>query len=38
MPLEREADTYRREAERLLAEGQTGRYALIKGDDVVSIP
>jgi hypothetical protein len=37
MPLEREAETYRRELQRLLDEGQAGRHALIKGDDVVSI-
>jgi hypothetical protein len=37
MPLETEAETYRREVEHLLAEGQAGRYALIKGDEVVSV-
>src|SRR5437016_11836680 len=37
MPLEREAETYRREVGRLLAEGHAGRHALIKGDEVVSI-
>jgi hypothetical protein len=37
MPLEAEANTYRREVARLLAEGHAGRYALIKGDEVVSI-
>src|SRR5882724_1554299 len=37
MPLEREAETYRREVVRLLAEGHAGRHVLIKGDEVVSI-
>ena len=37
MPLEREAETYRREVGRLLAEGHAGRHALIKGGEVVSI-
>jgi hypothetical protein len=37
MPLEREAETYRRELPRLLAEGHGGRHALIKGDEVISI-
>lgn len=37
MPLEREAETYRREVGQLLAEGHAGRYALLKGDAVVSI-
>jgi hypothetical protein len=37
MPLEREAETYRREVERLLAEGHAGRHVLIRGDDVVGI-
>lgn len=37
MPLEREAETYRREVGRLLAEGHAGRHVLIKGDEVVSI-
>jgi hypothetical protein len=37
MPLEREAETYRREVQRLLDEGHAGRHALIKGDEVVSI-
>jgi hypothetical protein len=37
MPLEREAETYRREVARLLAEGHGGRHVLIKGDEVVSI-
>src|SRR5262245_9641521 len=36
-PLEREIATYRRELSRLLAEGHAHRYALIKGDQVVSI-
>jgi hypothetical protein len=37
MPLETEAETYRREVGRLLAEGHAGRHALIKGDAVISI-
>jgi len=37
MPLEREAETYRREVVRLLAEGHAGRHVLIKGDEVVSL-
>jgi hypothetical protein len=37
MPLEREAETYRREVARLLAEGHAGRHVLIKGELVVSI-
>ncbi len=37
MPLEREAETYRREVGRLLAEGHAGCRALIKGAEVVSI-
>jgi hypothetical protein len=37
MRLEREAETYRREVVRLLAEGHAGRHVLIKGDEVVSI-
>jgi hypothetical protein len=37
MPLETEAETYRREVGRLLAEEHAGRHALIKGDEVVSI-
>jgi hypothetical protein len=37
MPLERKAETYRREVGRLLAEGHAGRHALIKGEEVVSI-
>jgi len=37
MPLEREAETYRREVGRLLAEGHAGRHVLIKGDEIVSI-
>jgi hypothetical protein len=37
MPLEREAETYRREVGRLLAEGNAGRHALIKADQVISI-
>jgi hypothetical protein len=34
---ERELATYLRELPRLLAEGQAGRHALIKGDEIVSI-
>jgi hypothetical protein len=37
MALEAEARTYRREVERLLAEGHAGRHALIKGDEVISV-
>ncbi len=37
MPLETEAATYRREVARLLAEGHAGRYALIKGNEIISI-
>ena len=37
MELEREAETYRREVARLLAEGHAGRHVLIKGDQVVSV-
>lgn len=36
-PLEREFATYCRELPRLLEEGEGGRYALIKGDEVISI-
>ena len=35
MPLEREAETYRREVGRLLAEGHEGKVALIKGDTII---
>lgn len=35
--LQREWNTYRREAERLLAEGHTGRHALIKGEAIVGL-
>ena len=37
MPLEREAETYRREVGRLLANGHAGRHVLIKGDVVVGV-
>jgi hypothetical protein len=37
LKIKREIKTYRRELPRLLAEGQEGRVALIKGDEVVSI-
>jgi hypothetical protein len=36
-PLAREWRTYKREVVRLLAEGEVGRHALVKGDAVVSI-
>lgn len=35
--IRREIATYRRELPRLLAEGQAGRFALIHGDEVVSL-
>jgi hypothetical protein len=35
--LAREWKTYKREVQRLLAEGHEGRHALIKGDVVVSV-
>lgn len=35
--LEREIRTYCRELPRLIQEGETGRFALIKGDEVISI-
>jgi hypothetical protein len=34
---EREIATYRRELPRLLEEGEAGRYALIKGDELLSV-
>jgi len=34
---EKELETYLRELPRLLEEGEEGRYALIKGDEVLSI-
>lgn len=34
---EREIATYRRELPRLLSEGEASRYAIVKGDDIVSI-
>jgi hypothetical protein len=37
LKIKREIKTYRRELPRLLAEGQEGRVALIKGDEVVSV-
>jgi hypothetical protein len=37
MVLEREQATYEREKARLLAEGEQGRFALIHGDEVVSV-
>jgi hypothetical protein len=35
IPLDRETETYRRELPRLLAGGQAGRFALIKGGDII---
>ncbi len=35
--LEAEVETYRREVGRLLAEGQEGKYVLIKGAEIVGI-
>jgi hypothetical protein len=37
MAREQELATYRRELARLLLEGETGRFALIHGDEVVSV-
>jgi hypothetical protein len=37
MVLEREQATYEREKARLLAEGESGRFALVHGDEVVSV-
>jgi hypothetical protein len=37
MPLRRELATYRRELPRLLEEGEAGHYALIKGDELISV-
>lgn len=36
-PLAAEWETYRREIGRLLAEGQEGKFALIKGDEIIGI-
>jgi hypothetical protein len=36
-PSDREYQTYRREAGRLVAEGHDGKWALIKGDDVFGV-
>jgi hypothetical protein len=36
-PLEQEIRTYVRELPRLLADGEANRFALIKGDEVISI-
>jgi hypothetical protein len=36
-PLEREIGTYFRELPRLIAEGQEGRYALIRDDELLSV-
>jgi hypothetical protein len=37
LALQREIITYRRELPRLLAEGQEGRFVLIKGDQILSV-
>jgi hypothetical protein len=37
MALERELATYRRERDRLLAEGEQGRFALVYGEEVISV-
>jgi hypothetical protein len=37
MAREQELTTYRRELARLLLEGEVGRFALIHGDEVVSV-
>jgi hypothetical protein len=36
-PLQREWNTYRREAARLLAQGHAGRHVLIKGEDIIGL-
>jgi hypothetical protein len=36
-PIREEWQTYRRELPRLLAEGQAGRYALVKRDEIIGI-
>jgi hypothetical protein len=36
-PIYHESQTYRRELPRLLAEGAEGRFALIKGDEVIGL-
>jgi len=36
-PLDREIETYRRELPRLLAAGQAGRFALIKGEQIIGV-
>jgi hypothetical protein len=36
-PLAAEWETYRREVGRLLAEGHEGKFALIKGDEIIGI-
>lgn len=36
-PIEQEIRTYLRELPRLLAEGQEGRFVVIKGDEVLSV-
>jgi hypothetical protein len=35
--LKREINTYRRELPRLLAEGEEGRFALVKGDQLIAV-
>jgi hypothetical protein len=35
--LKREINTYRRELPRLLAEGEEGRFVLVKGDQVIAV-
>ena len=37
MTLERESATYQRELERLIREGEGSRFALIRGEEVVSV-
>jgi hypothetical protein len=36
-PLTAERDTYRREAGRLIAEGHEGKFALVKGDQIIGL-
>lgn len=37
LPMQQEFDTYCRELPRLLTEGHSGRFAVVKGDEVISI-
>jgi hypothetical protein len=37
MVFERETQAYLREKERLLAKGERGRFALVKGDEVIGV-